>query len=82
MSILMHPVDIKRQIPGITVSAADCNAGCLVEKRIFGFGFRIQIVCSVRYALYPYGWWHSPAVEHRSLADVLSLSCARLVADG
>ena len=27
-------------------------------------------------------WWRSPAVEHRSLADVLSLSCARLVADG
>ena len=28
------------------------------------------------------GWWRSPAVEHRSLAGVLSLSCARLVADG
>ena len=28
------------------------------------------------------GWWRSPAVEHWSLADVLSLSCARLVADG
>jgi len=28
------------------------------------------------------GWWRSPAVEHRSLADVLSLSCARFVADG
>ena len=27
-------------------------------------------------------WWRGPAVEHRSLADVLSLSCARLVADG
>ena len=25
---------------------------------------------------------HGPAVEHRSLAGVLSLSCARLVADG
>ena len=29
-----------------------------------------------------FGWWRSPAVEHRSLAGVLSLSCARLVADG
>jgi len=28
------------------------------------------------------GWWRSPAVEHWSLADVLSLSCAPLVADG
>jgi len=27
-------------------------------------------------------WWRGPAVEHGSLADVLSLSCARLVADG
>ena len=27
-------------------------------------------------------WLRSPAVEHWSLADVLSLSCARLVADG
>jgi len=25
--------------------------------------------------------WRGPAVEHWSLADVLSLSCARLVAD-
>jgi len=31
---------------------------------------------------YYIGWWRGPAVEHRSLADVLSLSCARLVADG
>jgi len=28
------------------------------------------------------GWLCSPAVEHRSLAGVLSLSCARLAADG
>jgi len=28
------------------------------------------------------GWWRSPAVEHWSLADVLSLSCAQLAADG
>ena len=28
------------------------------------------------------GWLCGPAVEHRSLAGVLSLSCARLVADG
>jgi len=27
-------------------------------------------------------WWRGPAVERRSLADVLSLSCARHVADG
>ena len=27
-------------------------------------------------------WLGGPAVEHWSLADVLSLSCARLVADG
>jgi len=27
-------------------------------------------------------WLRGPAVEHRSLADVLSLSCVRLVADG
>ena len=27
-------------------------------------------------------WLRSPAVEHRSLAGVLSLSCARLAADG
>ena len=29
-----------------------------------------------------FSWWRGPAVEHWSLADVLSLSCARLVADG
>jgi len=29
-----------------------------------------------------YGWLCGPAVEHRSLAGVLSLSYARLVADG
>ena len=28
------------------------------------------------------GWLRGPAVEHRSLAGVLSLSCVRLVADG
>ena len=28
------------------------------------------------------GWLRGPAVEHWSLADVLSLSCARLAADG
>ena len=28
------------------------------------------------------GWLRGPAVEHRSLADALSLSCVRLVADG
>jgi len=28
------------------------------------------------------GWLRGPAVENWSLADVLSLSCARLVADG
>ena len=28
------------------------------------------------------GWLRGPAVEHWSLANVLSLSCARLVADG
>jgi len=27
-------------------------------------------------------WLRGPAVEHRSLAGVLSLSCARLAADG
>jgi len=27
-------------------------------------------------------WLRGPVVEHWSLADVLSLSCARLVADG
>jgi len=27
-------------------------------------------------------WLRGPAVEHRSLAGVLSLSCVRLVADG
>jgi len=27
-------------------------------------------------------WLRAPAVEHRSLAGVLSLSCVRLVADG
>jgi len=30
----------------------------------------------------PPGWLRGPAVEHRSLAGVLSLSCVRLVADG
>jgi len=29
-----------------------------------------------------YSWLRGPAVEHRSLAGVLSLSCVRLVADG
>ena len=36
----------------------------------------------VEFILNTRGWWRSPAVEHRSLAGVLSLSCARLVADG
>ena len=30
----------------------------------------------------PASWLRGPAVEHWSLADVLSLSCARPVADG
>ena len=30
----------------------------------------------------PTSWLRGPAVEHWSLANVLSLSCARLVADG
>ena len=34
------------------------------------------------FAIGPLYWWSGPAVEHWSLADVLSLSCARLVADG
>ena len=34
-----------------------------------------------RIAVLP-SWLRGPAVEHWSLADVLSLSCARLVADG
>jgi len=34
------------------------------------------------YELSPFPWLCGPAVEHRSLAGVLSLSCARLVADG
>jgi len=29
-----------------------------------------------------FGWLRGPAVEHRSLAGVLSLSCGRPVADG
>jgi len=29
-----------------------------------------------------YSWLRGPAVEHQSLAGVLSLSCARPVADG
>jgi len=29
-----------------------------------------------------YSWLRGTAVQHRSLADVLSLSCAQLVADG
>jgi len=32
--------------------------------------------------LYLTGWLRGPAVEHRSLAGVLSLTCARLAADG
>jgi len=28
------------------------------------------------------GWLRGPAVEHQSLVDVLSLSCARLAAGG
>jgi len=31
---------------------------------------------------HPFRWLRSPAVENWSLADLLSLSCARLVADG
>ena len=30
----------------------------------------------------PYGWWRGTVVERRSLADELSLSCARPAADG
>ena len=37
--------------------------------------------CTVR-AKFQIGWLRGPAVERWSLADVLSLSCARLVADG
>jgi len=32
--------------------------------------------------VYALPWLRGPAVEHRSLASVLSLSCARPVADG
>ena len=40
------------------------------------------VFCTFSGLLYLLGWLRSPAVEHRSLAGVLSLSCARLVADG
>ena len=40
----------------------------------------LQLICLLT-AVYC-GWLCGPAVEHRSLAGVLSLSCARLVADG
>jgi len=34
------------------------------------------------YLIYSLCWLRGPAIEHWSLADVLSLSCTRLVADG
>ena len=41
------------------------------------------VMYSLGHGLYTLpGWLRSPAVEHRSLAGVLSLSCARLAADG
>jgi len=38
--------------------------------------------CDSAYLRQGTSWLRGPAVEHRSLADVLSLSCARFVADG
>ena len=38
-------------------------------------------LCSTPQSLSDAHWLRGPAVEHRYLADVLSLSCARLVAD-
>ena len=42
---------------------------------------RSGITLVVHHRLYGICWWRSPAVEHWSLADMLLLSCARLVAD-
>ena len=41
----------------------------------------VTFYCTIMY-LSLERWLCGPAVEHWSLADVLSLSCARLVADG
>jgi len=43
---------------------------------------RIGLEQQVSNAFHTLGWLRGPAVEHRSLAGVLSLSCARPVADG
>jgi len=47
-----------------------------------GISKSIQFCGNVAEVTTATSWWRGPAVEHRSLADVLSLSCARLVADG
>ena len=52
---------------------------CCCSKKVKG----VLIVPEGPYGPVPvYGWLRGPAVEHWSLADVLSLSCAQLVADG
>jgi len=43
---------------------------------------QIIFVCRLTTLTIPHSWLRGPAVERRSLADVLSLSCARPVADG
>ena len=45
--------------------------------------FHVQLLHATRCnSVWTVRWLRGPAVEHWSLADVLSLSCARLAADG
>ena len=61
---------------------------CTVAKRLIDHdetwlaGMRLQPGHIVRWdPAHPLCWLRGPAVEHWSLADVLSLSCDRLVAE-
>ena len=60
----------------------DDSTAALAIPRVVEFGYREFVVTGDKQMATDVSWLRGPAVEHRSLAGVLSLSCVRLVADG
>jgi len=59
-----------------------CSHAIPFQRNLYKFEQTLKSMRLLRDYLPTVGWLRGPAVEHWSLVDVLSLSCARLVADG
>jgi len=70
-----RPKDMKRSFKNVDV--------CMTIDGIVTFSLKFYILFNQNHTFCLLSCWlRSPAVAHRPLAGVLSLSCARLVADG